>query len=161
MCADSSLCDRFIPKVELLIGGANTLGQIIVGVSFCRMSWGFVSFTLGAMQRSQAALRKKDEEEKKKKKNTKEEQLMRLAKWLFVSGVGMFWYVFVVVFIVLSGKRIYGMYDPLGHLLIWGGGRCPWALPYLGKPNHGQQALNLEEGSSFCRSSRLRFYFVA
>ena len=91
----------------------NALSQLVVGVLFVHMSYRFISVTVSATVHDSSKIIKtlKSSMSSDSSSSAKSmRSLRRLAKWIFVSSLGMMFYVLLVPIVALSGKRFSGMY---------------------------------------------------
>ena len=103
----------WIPGAEMISGLITTVGQAIVGIYFVRATLAFLRGTIKLTGRAAA---KKSGNSTNNKAGGK---IISMAKWLFMSGVGMILFVMVMPIAIFSGSVIPGFYDPMGWVCYW------------------------------------------
>ena len=110
----------FLPGTQLITGSLVNLSQLVVGFVYISWTWRFLKLAVGVFagkgKRSSAS---RTSAAAAKDPTGRMRGLRQMAKWLFLSGIGMLIIVFIIPIATLSGRSFYGIYSPTGWAIFW------------------------------------------
>jgi len=106
-----------IPGFVTVCGGINVLATIVLGTYFFVGTNRFLKLGMEMMEETDDDII--ETEANRQQKETQIRNLIKLAKYLRISTCGMFLSVMILPYIMLSGKRHYGVWAPGGWTFFW------------------------------------------